>query len=59
MFLPQLEKIHETSPSARDETQFPCNACLAIPCSQYNTKRALICLMEFQKVRKNSLTSLE
>ena len=33
-FLPQLVKIHETYPSARDEAQFPCIACSAIPCSQ-------------------------
>ena len=58
-FLPQLEKIHETSPSARDEAQFPLIACSAIPCCQYNTKGAWICLMELQRVRKNNLTSLE
>ena len=58
-FLPQLEKIHDSSPSARDEAQFPCIACSAIPCSQYNTKGALICLMEVQRVPKNNLTCLE
>ena len=58
-YLPQLEKIHETSPSARDEAQFPCIACSAIPCSQYNTKGALICLIELQRVRKNNLRSRE
>ena len=59
IFLPQLEKIHETSPSARDEAQFPCIACSAIPCSQYNTKGTSICLMEFQRVPTNNLASLE
>ena len=34
-FLLQLEKNHETSPSPRDEDRFPCNACRAIPCSQW------------------------
>ena len=58
-FLPPLEKIHETSPSARDEAQFPYTACSAIPCSQYNSKGALICLMELQRVPKNNVTSLE
>ena len=29
-FLPQLEKIHETSPSPRDQARFPCIACRAI-----------------------------
>ena len=57
--LTQLEKIHESSPSARDEAQFPCIACSAIPCSQYNTKGDLICLMEFQRVPKNIIPSLE
>ena len=54
-FLPQLEKINETSPSVRDEAQFPCIVCSAIPCSQYNVKGALICLMELQIVPKNNL----
>ena len=58
-FLPQLEKIHETSPSATDEAKFACIACSAIPCSQYNRKGALICLMELQRVPKNNLTCLE
>ena len=35
--LPQLEKIHETSPSPRDEARFPCIACRAIAFSQSNT----------------------
>ena len=58
-FLPELEKIHETSPSARDEAQFPCILCSATPCSQNNTKGDLISLMEFQRVPKKNLTSLE
>ena len=57
--LPQLEKTHETSPSPRDEAQFPCIECSAIPCPQYNTKGALICLMEIQSVPKNNITCLE
>ena len=35
--LPQLEKINETSPSPRDEAQFPCIACRAMAFSQSNT----------------------
>ena len=57
--LPQLKKIHETSPSPRDKAQFPCIACSAIPCSQYNTKGALICLMEHQRVPKNNISRPE
>ena len=33
-FPPQLEKNHETYHSLRDEAQFPCIACRAMPCSQ-------------------------
>ena len=52
-FPPQLEKNHETSPSPRDEAQFPCFVCRPILCSQSDTLVALICLMEFQRDPKN------
>ena len=58
-FLLQLEKIHEISPSVTDEAQFTCIACWAIPCSQYNMKWALICLMEVQRVPKKYITCLD
>ena len=35
-FLPQLEKIHETFPSPRDEARFPCIACRGTAISQSN-----------------------
>ena len=37
MFLPQLEKTHETFPSLRDEARFPCIVSRAIAFSQSNT----------------------
>ena len=58
-FPPQLEKNHETSPSPRDEAQFPCFVCRPILCSQSDTLVALICLMEFQRDPKNTVTSLQ
>ena len=52
----QLEKSHETSPSAGVKARIPCIGCRAIPSSQSNTKGASMCLMEHQRVPKKTVT---
>ena len=69
-FPPQLQKNYETSPSPQYETRFLCivwrtilcsqpNTWRTIPCSQSNTEGALICIMELQRIPKNTVSNLE
>ena len=43
----------------QDDTQFPCIASKAIPCSTSYTKGGLTSFMELQRFPRNTVTSLE